>query len=291
MAYKTVAVVGANGALGAPTIEALLAKGFDVKVLSRSGASPVSSVPGVAVDYADEAAATEALKGVDAVVSLVGVPGLEGQKTLLDAAIAAGVKRFVPSEFGSDNSDPKAKEVVILRPKQEFFDYLASKQDSISYTAIYTGAFFDWGLDHKFVADVEGHKAALFDGGKNHFTATTVADIGKAVAEVLSKPEETANRGLRIASVRTTLGDLVAAAEKATGSKFETTDQTIAEAYAKAAELITSGKFLPGALLQLQAATIGSVIGDFVDNDNALVGLEERPIEQLLDEYFAARKK
>lgn len=291
MAYKTVAVVGGNGALSVPTIEALLAAGFEVKVLSRSSTSPVASVPAVVVDYADEASLTEALKDVDAVVSLVGAPGIEGQRVLVDAAIAAGVKRFVPSEFGSDDLDPRAKAVVFLRPKVNFFEYLVSKKDAISYTAIYNGAFFDWGLDHKFLADLEGHKADLFEGGKNHFTSTTLADVAKAVATALSKPDETSNRVLRIASTRTTLGEFVAAAEKATGAKFETTDRTIAEAYAKAAELIAAGKFVPGALLQLKAAAIGSLIGDFEVNDDELLGLKMRPVEELLAEYLAASKQ
>jgi len=44
----------------------------------------------------------ELLKGVDAVVCAYGGAALGEQYKLLEAAKKAGVKRFVPSEFGSD---------------------------------------------------------------------------------------------------------------------------------------------------------------------------------------------
>jgi len=44
----------------------------------------------------------ELLKGVDAVVSAYGGEGMREQYKLLEAAKKAGVKRFIPSEFGCD---------------------------------------------------------------------------------------------------------------------------------------------------------------------------------------------
>jgi NmrA-like family len=40
------------------------------------------------------------------VVSLVGAPALTSQKAYIDAAVASGVKRFIPSEFGCDTQAP-----------------------------------------------------------------------------------------------------------------------------------------------------------------------------------------
>lgn len=44
--------------------------------------------------------------GIDAVVSLVGAPALTEQKPYIDAAVEAGVNRFIPSEFGCDTQAP-----------------------------------------------------------------------------------------------------------------------------------------------------------------------------------------
>jgi len=48
---------------------------------------------------------------------------------LIDAAKAAGVKRFVPSEFGSDTTNPKVLEILgLLAEKKQAVDYLKTKE-------------------------------------------------------------------------------------------------------------------------------------------------------------------
>jgi hypothetical protein len=47
-------------------------------------------------------------------VSVVGSPALASQKDYIDAAVQAGVKRFIPSEFGSDTQAPYLFVVVYV---------------------------------------------------------------------------------------------------------------------------------------------------------------------------------
>ena len=86
-----------------------------------------------------------ALKGQDAIVQVV-YTDVPRTKVLIDAAIKAGVKRFVPSEFGIDKSDPAVvQKVPFLGSKQEIQDYLKSKEESgLTWSGIITGGFFDW---------------------------------------------------------------------------------------------------------------------------------------------------
>ena len=63
--------------------------------------------PGVtwlAVNYNDKNDLVEALRGIHTVLSFVNQPPADlednSQKNLIDASIAAGVKRFAPSEYG-----------------------------------------------------------------------------------------------------------------------------------------------------------------------------------------------
>ena len=56
-----------------------------------------------AVSYGNANDLREALTGVHTVLSFIQLlsdPNQESQKNLIDAAIAAGVKRFAPSEYG-----------------------------------------------------------------------------------------------------------------------------------------------------------------------------------------------
>lgn len=55
------------------------------------------------VSYKDASSLTEALTGIHTVLSFIQLlsdANQESQKNLIDAAIAAGVKRFAPSEYG-----------------------------------------------------------------------------------------------------------------------------------------------------------------------------------------------
>jgi uncharacterized protein YbjT (DUF2867 family) len=60
-------------------------------------------LPSVQVDYTDVNSLTNALRGAHTLLSFVQLihdPESKSQKVLIDAAVAAGVKRFAPSEYG-----------------------------------------------------------------------------------------------------------------------------------------------------------------------------------------------
>ena len=63
----------------------------------------LSGVHWRAVNYNDQPDLVEALRGTHTILSflqLLSDPESKSQKTLIDAAIVAGVKRFAPSEYG-----------------------------------------------------------------------------------------------------------------------------------------------------------------------------------------------
>jgi hypothetical protein len=60
---------------------------------------------------------TAAFKGQDDIVSTVGTAGMAGQSVLVDAAVAAGVERFLPSDFGCDLTQPKTAALLVFRYK------------------------------------------------------------------------------------------------------------------------------------------------------------------------------
>ena len=87
-----------------------------------------------------------AFKGQDAVVSTIAGPGIQTQTSIIDAAIKAGVKRFIPAEFGSNTANQKAVELVpVFKGKEKITNYLKSKEsEGISWTSLANGPFFDW---------------------------------------------------------------------------------------------------------------------------------------------------
>jgi hypothetical protein len=89
-----------------------------------------------------------AFKDQDAVVSAIGVAGIVAQIALIDAAEQAGVKRFIPSEFGWANDRPILPELQArLEPKAKILEHLIETcrgSKTMSWSALATGPLFDW---------------------------------------------------------------------------------------------------------------------------------------------------
>jgi hypothetical protein len=131
-------------------ISSLQSHGFSVSVLVRdsSKAVPPAGVTVHRTDYS-ESSLLLAFKGQDAVVNTITMPDFEEQKKLIDIAILAGVKRFIPAEFGIDTSKEETVEIMtFLKVKPRVIQYLRSIQDKITWTGIITGPFFDWYAIH-----------------------------------------------------------------------------------------------------------------------------------------------
>ncbi|KAF2010757.1 isoflavone reductase family protein-like protein CipA [Aaosphaeria arxii CBS 175.79] len=221
---KNVIIIGAGGNLGPSILNAFLASSaFNTTVLSREDSKSTfpANVKVIRADYTSSESLTSAFKGQDAVVSLVGGMALGDQKNFIDAAIAAGVQRFLPSEYGVDTANPQTLEIApIMGAKNATVEYLRSKEDQISWTSIQTGAFFDWGLMVGFLGfDAASKTATFIDEGKGAFTTTNLSQVGEAVVKVLSKPSETKNQYVRVSSFATSQAELLPAIEKATGGE------------------------------------------------------------------------
>ena len=134
-----------------PTILNALDKAsqFQISVLSRNNSKATfpSHIKVHKVDESyPEAALVAAFKGQDAIVSAVGYAALQQQTKLIDAAVKAGVKRFLPAEFGSNTTPATCEAVpILMQNKVDIVNYLKTKEASgLTWTALCTGPFFDW---------------------------------------------------------------------------------------------------------------------------------------------------
>ena len=79
---------------------------------------------------------------------MIGAAATLEQIKLIDAAAHAGVKRFVPSEFGWAQDKPILPDLALrLENKEKVFKYLVEKCQSsqnLTWTALATGPFLDW---------------------------------------------------------------------------------------------------------------------------------------------------
>lgn len=208
----------ASGALGSPIFQALLNSGhFNLTVLTRhsSEAQFPYSVKIIRVDYSSISELTQALTGQDAVVSVLTTSAMETQIPLIEAAVDAGVRRFLPSEFCANIGNPKAASLPVYHSKVQLHDVIRQKADenpNFTYSLIRNGPFLDWSLAFGFFLNLKGGETSLYDGGDRPFSTTTLATIGQAVVEVLRNLHETKNRAVLIQDLITTQNEMLAVA-------------------------------------------------------------------------------
>ncbi|KAI1458848.1 putative oxidoreductase CipA-like protein [Annulohypoxylon moriforme] len=275
-----VAVAGASGAFGLPVVNQLLEDGFKVTVLVRKGTNHTfpSGVTITEVDYESPTTLTKALTGQDAVVSVVGFAGLSQQIPLVEAAVKAGVKRFIPSEYGGDAENEKISQLPMFTIKKTTKELLKKEaaQGKITYTLISNGPFLDMAMQYGMFVNLKEKKIKLWDGGERPYSTTTVADAARAVSGVLKHPEETKNRVVFVRSATLTQKGLLERAKRVVGEDGWTveTPSVAASLEAAYAKLKETGE--PDRLAFITSAIWGEGYGNnFQKVDNELLGVKE----------------
>lgn len=296
---KNVAVAGASGSLGTVVLERLIASAkFNIKVLRRNGSKSTygSGVNVVDVDFESVESLKLALAGQDAVVAPLGASALGLQRQLIDASIAVGIQRFIPSEFGSDLENANARNLPVFAGKVEIGDYLREKTKSsaLTFTLVSNGAFLDWGLEMGFLLDTSEYKPTIFNGGDFRFSTTTLRSVGDAVVGILDHPEETKNRTVYIEDLKISQNELLALAQRVAPEKEWRPQPNTLDAVTKRADerlaqqLFDMETFVP----YLHRAVLDPAYGGaFQKTDNELLGLKGKTEEDVFQIMSRVVKK
>jgi uncharacterized protein YbjT (DUF2867 family) len=96
----------------------------------------------IQVDYSNDGSIKHALTGVDVVISTVAIAALDVQGKIAAAGKEAGVKLFVPSEFGGITTEGGSEWRLGAKAKANFQGQL--KALGVPFAAFYTGPFADF---------------------------------------------------------------------------------------------------------------------------------------------------
>ncbi|GAB2545636.1 NmrA family NAD(P)-binding protein [Rufibacter soli] len=223
----TIILAGATGHLGGLMTIELRKKGAHVRALVRPGteAAKRSALQAlgaevVEVDFQNAPALTRACQGGTCVVSaLSGLRDVmvDTQTQLLNAAVAAGVPRFIPSDFAIDFTKLTPGHNRNLDFRLEFKAIL--DQAPIQATSILNGMFTDL-LTGQAPIVLFPIKRVMYYGNANQLLDfTTIANTAEYTA--LAALDPTTPRYLRIAGDVLSVQGLVQAASAATGEQFK----------------------------------------------------------------------
>jgi nucleoside-diphosphate-sugar epimerase len=226
MNAPTIVVAGATGNLGGRIAGALLERGASVRAPVRHGAAPDKlgrlqelGATIASVDLSSTSEVTAACSGASCVVSaLQGFRDviMETQTVLLDAAVRAGVPRFIPSDYSIDFTKFPPGENRNLNLRRDFHKRL--DQTSISATTIFNRAFANMLTGQMLLILFKLKRVLYWGDADQRMDFTTIDDTAAFTAAAALDPSTP--RFLRIAGDQLSARELTAVVSEVTGEEF-----------------------------------------------------------------------
>ncbi|OKL57776.1 hypothetical protein UA08_07148 [Talaromyces atroroseus] len=243
----------------------------------------------VEANFEDAESLKTALTDQDAVVSTVGDKGVIAQQLLIDASIAAGVKRFLPSNFSSNMSNHKTRKLPIFKSKVAVEDYLIekSKTSDLTYTFVYNWGLTDFAIQRKVIMDFSKYQPTIFNRGDSQFSCTRHANCWKdrsRCPDLCRRNSESSC--LLLQKYVFTQNQILALAKKiAPNNPWAPLDVDLNVVVAGALERLAQGQHdLPTVIPILLKSIVDEEYGfKFVKNDNELLGIKEKGEEYLTE--------
>jgi uncharacterized protein YbjT (DUF2867 family) len=226
-------VVGATGYLGSKVCLELAAQGKPVAGMVRGGedakVAPLrdAGVELVEGDLKDPASLERACQGRTAVISTASASlsrqagdniqsvDLDGQKSLIDAASAAGVAKFVYISFSSNMTT----EGPVTAAKREVEQHLIAS--GLDYTILRCGFLMEIMVAPVVGFDYANAKAVVYGTGENPLSLLSMDDVARMVVLCLDHPQAS-NAIIEFGGpAAVTLHEAVAAFEEVSGRPFE----------------------------------------------------------------------
>ena len=215
MSAMRVLVTGATGFIGGCLARSLAAQGHDVRALVRREAPDLTEcgIEPVAGDVADAGSLRAALRGVDAIFHLAavrdsyGMPAsvyrrvnVEGTRAMLEAAVAAGVARFVhcssvgvaryPGKLDADETLPYSEptsQVLYHETKAEAEELALATGAIVVRPVITYGPGDRYGFVTRLISLLARGRFVGVGDGRNHVDLVYVDDLTTGMAAALEK--------------------------------------------------------------------------------------------------------
>ncbi|KAK5655593.1 hypothetical protein OQA88_5524 [Cercophora sp. LCS_1] len=254
-----IAIVGANGTLGQHITTSLLATHHTITALTRTRTTTFP--PGVApivVDYTSPASLISALENHQVlIITLSASAPAETHSLLVSAAAKAGVEYIIPNAWAWYIPDPhvRAESIVGDSPLQSIQDV---ETHGLKWIAVCCSFWYEYSLSGGYTRegkdlygfDWEKKEVWLLDGGERKINTTTWAQVGRAVAALLSLDVEGeggetlsafVNRPVRISSFWISQREMLESVRRVTGEAWAVEHEGARERYEKAVARLRGG--------------------------------------------------
>ncbi|PLB41131.1 aromatic alcohol reductase [Aspergillus candidus] len=302
-AIERVAIVGAGGTVGSNIVTSLLQTGkHTITALTRKDSTNTlpAGVLVAPVDYADEATLIAALKDQQfLIITMAPTAPRDTHSKLVQAAAKAGVPYVMPNGYGGDIDNARLENETMLGPigkgQRAEIESLGMK-----WITVCCGFWYDYSLaggEARFGFDFDKRALTIYDDGNAKISTSTLAQVGRAVASVLSLKElpddendkslavsAFLNRGVYIKSFVVSQNDMFESVKRVTGTTdadWTVTHEASKKRYEDGLALVRTGNMAGfGKMLYARMFYPGDS-GEFsAKAQNGLLGLPEETLDE-----------
>lgn len=231
MTDPVIAVTGCTGVVGGAVARLMADGGASLRLLARSP-DRAPTLPGAevrAAQYADVAASTAALEGVDVLLMVSAhetVDRVDQHRSFIDAAAQAGVRHVVYTSFHAAGPDAV---FTLARDHGATEEHL--RASGLGWTFLRDSFYLD------FAPHLVGDDGVIRGpAGLGRYAPVARADVARCAAAVLRHPESHRGRTYELTGRESfTMAEVATTIATATGSAVSFHDETVAEAYASRA--------------------------------------------------------
>ncbi|KAF2649347.1 hypothetical protein K491DRAFT_708210 [Lophiostoma macrostomum CBS 122681] len=237
-----------------------------------------------------------AFVGQDLVICTIAGADYDFQMRIIDAAVAAGVKRFMPHEFGQDSLNIRIQgRTPRTVGRASVIEYLRRLSDNprsaFTWVAVAVGCILDTALMNGDLGfDLQWQSGALSGTGNERFAATSLARVGLVVARIVGHWDDVENQFLYSAGLFTSAKEVTIFLEKLTASTWTVDYSEIGDCIREGTSRIERG--YPDAGMRLLEKSILCdeslrTIDAFEHGSaNGLLQLEAESIKAILDRTY-----
>ncbi|RMX84040.1 hypothetical protein D0868_15556 [Hortaea werneckii] len=301
---RNIAIVGAGGNVGSAALKHLLAsdRNFNITILTQpTSTSTFPSHPRLTIQkgtFTDSNFLTPVLQNQDALLLALGFRAMDLQPHLLTAAVHAGVKYILPTEYAGDGlNDSMIDAVPVFQPKRAARRQI--EELGGTWIGITTNPWADQSLRLGLCGiDLFARKAVLYrDAGR--FNMSMLEQVGQGIARVLSLPVQNpqdqraslefyGNNFVYISSFHVTQRELLESARRATQTseaEWEVEEDSVRDWIERCKGMMAKGE-MKGAMGLTFAYYLGEGLGgDYQDKameDMKVLGLREGDLDAVV---------
>jgi len=239
MVYIQRIVVIGNWELGIAVVNALVPKEFHQNNLNCTVAvltypQQRLSLPAHVSPYAVEHKTSDftpkslqdAFAGYDIAICTMSGGDFELQVRIVDALLAAGVRKFIPHEFGHNTLNPGIRaRIPSYVGRAKVLEHLQNNISKATSDFDWIGVATGYTLDKNLISgdmglDMQWHSATVHGTGDEPFAVSSLERVGNVVRSVCQHWGEIKRHYICAAGLVTTANEVIAAAEYSTGQKW-----------------------------------------------------------------------